>query len=167
MKEIVAVLVNIRSAWNVGSMFRTADAMGVSKLYLVGYTPTPLDPAGGYRRDVAKVALGAETWMPWEKTAKPGLLLARLKKEGYRICAVELSPRAVPLGRVKVKRSERIALIMGNEVKGLSPAVLRRADTIIEIPMRGKKESLNVAVAFGVAAYRFAEQKRSGRGRSV
>ena len=153
MQERVAVLVNIRSAWNVGSMFRTADAMGISKLYLVGYTPTPLDETGGYRRDVAKVALGAEQWIPWEKTKLPGPLITRLKNEGYRIWAVELSTKAVPLPRVRPRKGERIALLFGNEVKGLSPALLRRADKVIEIPMHGKKESLNVAVAFGIVTH--------------
>jgi tRNA G18 (ribose-2'-O)-methylase SpoU len=165
MKETVAVLVNIRSAWNVGSMFRTADAAGISKLYLVGYTPTPLDRFGRIRPDLAKVSLGAETSMPWEHVPSAGRLLSRLSSEGYVVCAVEQGRSAQPFTRFRSPK--KTALVLGNEVRGLPPSILARADHILEIPMRGAlvrdanhprrtgvgKESLNVAVTFGIIAF--------------
>jgi 23S rRNA (guanosine2251-2'-O)-methyltransferase len=155
MNGTAAVLVNVRSVHNVGSMFRTADAAGIATMYLCGITPTPLDRLGNFRRDLAKVALGAERSVPWEHVRAAVPLLRKLKREGYRIFAVEQSPRAVLYFKLKAGRKQKLALILGNEVRGLPPAVLRAADAIIEIPMRGKKESLNVAVAFGIVAYHF------------
>jgi len=148
------VLHNIRSVHNVGSIFRTADAAGVSKLILSGYTPTPLDMYGRPRADLAKVALGAEKIVPWEKTANVSTALKKLKKSGYMILAVEQSPRSISLFDWRLPSpTPPLALILGNEVRGLSPQILRAVDTILEIPMRGKKESLNVSVAAGIAMY--------------
>jgi tRNA G18 (ribose-2'-O)-methylase SpoU len=154
MKEIVAVIHNVRSLHNVGSVFRTADAAGVSKIYLCGITPAPLDRFGKIRPQVAKVALGAEKTVPWERIPSPKAILSlleKLKKEGYEVLAIEQSEGSVPYR--KFKSPKKIALIMGNEVKGLPKSVLKTADKILEIPMRGKKESLNVSVAFGVAVF--------------
>ncbi len=153
MKEIVAVLPNIRSLHNVGSAFRTADAAGVSKLYLSGITPKPVDPLGNYRREIVKVALGAERTVPWECARSTVALLKKLKKTGYQIFAVEQSKRSIPYYRVKPAKNARVALVVGNEVEGLPADVLRLADKILEIPMRGKKESLNVSVAFGIVLF--------------
>jgi tRNA G18 (ribose-2'-O)-methylase SpoU len=155
MKEIVVLLHNIRSLHNVGSIFRTADAAGISKLYLCGITPTPLDRFGKVIPQLAKVALGAEKTVPWEAVKSPGAvlkLIGNLKKERYKILAVEQSEKSIPY--FKYKSADKIALIIGNEVKGLPKSTLKYADKILEIPMRGRKESLNVSVAFGIAIFR-------------
>lgn len=154
-----AILHNIRSLHNVGSIFRTADAAGIEKLYLTGYTPAPIDEWGRARPQFAKVSLGAEKMVMWEKHVSATRLIEKLKKEGNCAIAIEQHKNAVPIayhnsgGRKFCGKLEKIVLVMGNEVRGLSPAMLKHADHIVEIPMRGKKESLNVAVAFGVAAY--------------
>jgi len=152
---MIAVLHNIRSLHNVGSMFRTSDAVGIDKIYLCGYTGAPKDEYGASLPQIFKTALGAEHTVAWEKKASVTALLDRLHKEGYKIYAVELDKRSVPLHKIKMSAKElgKVALVVGNEVDGLSSAVLKRADVILEIPMYGKKESLNVSVAFGVAAY--------------
>jgi 23S rRNA (guanosine2251-2'-O)-methyltransferase len=150
---MIVILVNIRSLHNVGSIFRTADAAGIEKIYLTGYTPTPIDQFGARRPQIAKVALGAETYIPWEYHPSSTALIDRLKKGGFKILAVEQSKTSVLFNQVKLKSKEKVALIMGNEVKGLPPTILKRADQILEIPMLGKKESLNVSVAFGIVVY--------------
>jgi len=153
MKECVLVLHNIRSIHNVGSIFRTADAAGVSRIILSGYTPTPLDRFNDPRKDFIKVSLGAEKSVPWStvKTLRP--TLTRLKKDGYTILALEQSSVSTPLFSYKSKKDERAVLIVGNEVRGIAKGTLALADHIVEIPMRGKKESLNVSVAAGVALF--------------
>jgi tRNA G18 (ribose-2'-O)-methylase SpoU len=151
MREVVAVLHNIRSLHNVGSIFRTADAAGVAKLYLCGITGVPLDRFGNIRPEVAKVALGAEKTVPWEKRRMALAVIKELKAAGYKIFALEQGKGSVPYDKVKV--SGKAALVLGNEVKGLPPAVLKVADKVVEIPMRGVKESLNVSVAFGIAVF--------------
>ncbi len=151
---MVAILANIRSLHNVGSIFRTADAAGVQKLYLAGITPTPRDRFGNPEPKLAKVALGAEKTVAWEKAASVSALINQLKKEGFKIWAVEQSKKSIPYYRLKIKNSKlKIGLVFGNEVSGLSPAILKKCDKILEIPMKGKKESLNVSVAFGVVAF--------------
>ncbi|MFH0712294.1 MAG: TrmH family RNA methyltransferase [Candidatus Jorgensenbacteria bacterium] len=152
MKEIAVVLHNIRSVHNVGSIFRTADAAGVKKVYLCGITPTPLDKFGRLRKDFIKVSLGAEKSVAWEKTGSTSRILEKLKKEGYGIFAVEQARNSVPYHKLRTK-NRKLVLVLGNEVNGLPPSILTRADKVLEIPMRGKKESLNVAVAFGIAVY--------------
>ncbi len=150
---MVAILANIRSLHNVGSIFRTADAAGVEKLYLVGITPSPLDRFGKIRPQVAKVALGAEKSVAWEKTGSVLRTIGELKKSGYKIWAIEQSKKSIPYFRVTTPRGSGVALIVGNEVRGLPAAVLKKCDKILEIPMRGNKESLNVAVAFGIVVF--------------
>ncbi len=149
--ESVLVLPDIRSALNVGALFRTADAVGVSKVYLTGYTPRPTDQFGRIQKDIAKSALGAETWVPWEykKTVSP--LLRTLKKNGYTIVAIEQSPRSISYRSIPKK--EKIAFVLGPEVSGLSSRILTECDVIAEIPMKGKKESLNVSVAGGIVLF--------------
>ncbi|NTV44817.1 MAG: RNA methyltransferase [Candidatus Yonathbacteria bacterium] len=154
-KELSVILHNIRSVHNVGAIFRTADAVGVSHIYLTGYTPTPLDRFGNPRKDIAKTALGAEKHIPWSAEKRIGKVIARLQKEGVGVVAVEqdrrsLSYREVPVG-------EKTCVVMGNEVRGLSKAVRDACDMIAEIPMKGKKESLNVSVAAGIALYAIRE----------
>lgn len=152
---MVVILHNVRSTHNVGSIFRTADAAGCEKIYLCGITPAPVDRFGRVNEKVSKVALGAERWIAWEKVGQIIRLIDKIKKEGYKIFAVEQSSRSLPYQKIKLSKKDlaKTALVVGNEIKGLPPAILRRADKILEIPMRGKKESLNVAVAFGVVAF--------------
>jgi len=144
-QSVVVICHNIRSAYNVGSIFRTADGAGVAKVYLTGYTPAP--PHLG----IAKTALRAEKIVPWEKISKLDSVFKKIKKERFEIVALEQNKRSVPPDFLKPKG--KVALVLGNEVRGLSQAVLEKCDKIVEIPMRGRKESLNVAVAFGIAAY--------------
>lgn len=151
-KEIVVVLDNIRSTHNVGSIFRTGDAAGVSKIYLVGTTPTPVDRFNRPRKDVAKTALGAEKTVAWEYVKTIGSLLKNLKKEGFYIVAVEQAENSIDYK--KVKTGDKIAIIMGNEVDGVDKKVLDQCDCVAEIPMKGGKESLNVSVATGIALFR-------------
>lgn len=170
---MIAILHNIRSMHNVGSIFRTADAAGLEKLYLCGITPAPKDRFGDWRPQIAKVALGAEKYIPWEKVGSTTYVIKKLKVQGYKIFALEQERRAVPYYRMKPskKKHEKIALVVGNEVKGLSSTILNLADKILEIPMRGAmvrqahhprhvgcgKESLNVAVAFGIVAFHLVQ----------
>jgi len=149
---VVVILDNVRSVFNVGSIFRTSDAVGISKIYLVGCTPAPKDRFGRARSDLAKVALGAEKNIPWqaEKNIQP--LLKKLKKEKYFLVALEQDERSVDYKKLKTKYP--LALVVGNEVSGVSKKACVLADEIIEIPMQGQKESLNVEVSFAVAIYR-------------
>jgi len=152
---VIAILHNIRSLHNVGSMFRTADGAGIKKLYLTGYTGYPP------RSEIIKTALGAEKFVLWERHGHVGKLIDKLRQEGYSIAAVEngywsgndFKTHLYPGKSGKFKPKKPIAFIVGNEVKGLSKKILEKSDVILEIPMRGKKESLNVSVAFGIIAY--------------
>lgn len=157
MKDIVVVLQNIRSLHNVGSIFRTADAAGVSKLYLCGITPSPINIFGALEPKLTKSSLGAEKHVQWEKQHSPAATIKKLKKEGYKIYAVEQDKESISYTKIKPLKNERVALIMGNEVKGLPKNILNLADKILEIPMHGKKESLNVSVAFGIVVFEFAK----------
>ncbi|MBI4133539.1 TrmH family RNA methyltransferase [Candidatus Uhrbacteria bacterium] len=151
---MLAILSNIRSVHNVGSIFRTADALGIEKLYLCGITPTPLDRFGAVRPQLAKVALGAERTVAWEKVRATVPLIRNLQHEGYTVLSLEQAKRAVSLPDLpRSHRERKLALVVGSEVRGLPRSVLKASDGIIEIPMRGVKESLNVAVAFGIAAF--------------
>lgn len=150
------ILDNLRSAHNVGAIFRTAEALGFSKIYLCGTTPTPA-PAGTQRlsrsqRDLAKTALSAEKFLAWEYQQKTGNVITGLKRRGVVLIAIEQSPNAIPLSRLHLPKRKTVALIVGNEVKGISRSILKKADSIVEIPQCGRKESLNVAVAFGIVA---------------
>jgi len=153
--KLVVIAHDIRSVHNVGSIFRTADAAGVERIFLCGITPAPLDRFKEVRPDFAKVALGAEGYLAWESAKTTAEVVKRLKKEGYEILALEQSKRSVPYYAAarSMPADARVAIIVGNEVKGLPSAILRSADRILEIPMMGKKESLNVAVAFGIVVF--------------
>lgn len=153
MKSI-AILDNLRSVHNVGSIFRTANAVGVEKIYLCGTTPTPLDNNGERRKDFAKVALGAENTVKWEYIESTFDCIKKLKEENYFIISLEQSEKSVDYKEVSVDGKERIAFVVGAEVVGISADVLEQSDVIAEIPMLGTKESLNVTIAFGVAVYR-------------
>jgi tRNA G18 (ribose-2'-O)-methylase SpoU len=145
---VEALLDNIRSIYNVGSMFRTADGAGIRHLHLCGMTATPEQPK------VAKTALGAERAVGW--TYHPNGLDAAeaLRQQGYRLWALEGGPRAEPLFGVQGELAgPPILLVVGNELAGVDPAVLERCERVLSIPMAGVKQSLNVVVAFGIAAY--------------
>lgn len=141
--EIVLIAHNIRSLWNVGSLFRTADAFAVSKIVLSGFTPLPP------RREIAKTALGADEWIAWEHSSDVEATLNEFKSGGYMLAALEITDDAVQVSSYDCP--EKICLILGHEVTGVSPELLGLCDDSVFIPMQGKKESLNVAVATGVA----------------
>jgi tRNA G18 (ribose-2'-O)-methylase SpoU len=149
--EKIVILDNIRSIHNVGSIFRTSDALGINKIYLCGCTPTPKDRFGRERKDLAKVALGAEKDIEWEYIEKTKDIVKKLKKEKYQIIAIEQSKDSVEYRNIA--RKGKVALIMGNEVGGIEKEILDLSDIIAEIPMVGNKESLNVSVSFGIAGY--------------
>ena len=151
-RQNVLILNDIRSVQNVGAIFRTADAVGINKIYLVGYTPAPLDRFGRKRGDIAKSALGAEETISWEskKTILP--LINKLKKEKYLIIGIEQDKNSIDYKQVKLQMKN--AFILGTEVTGIPKNVIKKCDVIAEIPMRGKKESLNVSVTTGVALFR-------------
>lgn len=139
------ILPNIRSCHNVGAMFRNADAFGVKKIYLVGWTPAPPKP------QIDKVALGAETWIPWEQRKSLKRLITTLKKKGVCVAALEQSNKSVSVNLSKI--AGPTALILGNEVSGVPSEILDLCDVVYDIPMCGKKESLNVSVAAGIALF--------------
>ncbi|BCX15729.1 MAG: RNA methyltransferase [Candidatus Parcubacteria bacterium] len=145
--KIYIILHNIRSSYNVGAIFRTADAAQVDKIYLTGYTPTPKTNP----KQIHKSALGAENFVQWEKHKNINYLLKKLKKEKFKIVAVEQSEKSIPYYKFKPKND--LVLIFGNEVRGLNKKILEKADYILEIPMLGKKESLNVAISCGIIVY--------------
>lgn len=148
----VLILPDIRSAINVGAIFRTADAVGVDKIYLVGCTPRPTDQFGRIQKDISKSALGAETWIQWEYKETILPLVRSLKKQGYEIVALEQDEKSIDYR--KYKKPSKMAFILGPEVTGLDKKILKVCDRVVEIPMHGKKESLNVSVACGVALFR-------------
>ena len=158
---MIVILHNIRSLHNVGSIFRTADAAGVKKIYLTGITPAPLDRLGKPRPQLTKVSLGAENNISWDSSANSPRavrrLLDKLRNEKFKIYAIEQSKKSMPYYKLNLngKRPSDIALVLGNEVKGIPKSILNLSDKILEIPMAGKKESLNVSVAFGIVAFHF------------
>lgn len=150
---IIAVLENIRSAHNVGSIFRSADAFGVSSIYLCGITPTPIDKYGIPRKDILKTSLGAEHNISWKYFNSSLRAVNSLRKKEFKIFSIEQSNESENIKELKKYNSSNIALIFGNEIDGVSAKVLDVSHKVFEIPMVGKKESLNVAVAFGIALY--------------
>ena len=150
MKNIL-ILNDIRSVENVGAMFRTADAVGVDKIYLCGYTPAPLDRFGRKRKDLAKSALGAEEYVSWEQVKSVSVLLTKLKRDKFQIIAIEQDKKSIDYRKVKLKSKN--AFIVGTEVTGIPQNILKKCDIIAEIPMHGKKESLNVSVALSVVLF--------------
>ena len=157
---MIIILHNIRSLYNVGSIFRTADAAGIEKIYLCGITPKPIDEFGRPRPQLAKVSLGAEKYIEWEHCKSTTRIIDKLKKEKYKIFSVEQSKKSIPYHKIPKsyipwpgRLNSKFCLILGNEVKGLPQSILKRSDKILEIPMKGKKESLNVSVAFGIVAF--------------
>jgi len=148
---VEALLDNVRSAWNVGAIFRTADGLGVGKLYLCGITPTPENEA------VQKTSLGAEENIRWEYARDAVKLAERLKAEGFVLWGLEQDERAIALGKTDSatdnQTDPRIILVVGNEVTGVDPDLLALCDKVVHIPMLGGKRSLNVEVAFALAVW--------------
>ncbi len=152
-QERIVVLDNVRSVYNVGAIFRTADAAGVSKIILVGTTPAPVDRFDRPRKDMTKTALGAEKTVVWESSKNIYKAIDVLKTDGFFVVGVEQSKNSVDYRKVKLRN--KTAFIFGNEVSGISPQVLKSCDKIIELPMKGKKESLNVSVVAGIILFNF------------
>jgi len=149
-KTCVLVLDNIRSVENTGSIFRTAEGFGVKKLYLIGTTPTPLDRFGRKRSDFAKVSLGAEEILDWKYAEDIKEVLEELMSQGFKIISLEQHPKA---NKLKSQEADKLCLVVGNEVKGVSKEALELSHNIVEIEMMGEKESLNVSVATGIALF--------------
>lgn len=146
MLELHIIAHNIRSGENVGSLFRIADALGVAKIWITGYTPAP-----GHNK-LAKTALGAEKFVPFEVALNVEEVIRDLKTREFRILGLELDPKAVSLAEYR-RPSEHIGLLLGNEVEGILPYLRDACDDMVYIPQKGIKESLNVSVAAGIACY--------------
>ena len=145
------ILEDIRSAYNVGAIFRTADGSGVAKVFLTGYTPEPIDRFGRQQPEIKKTSLGASETMPWEKVESLSEFIIQLKSEEVTVIAVEQVEGSVMLA--DFVEPEKVAYILGNEVDGVSKEACALADKIVELPMLGNKESLNVSVTAGIVMY--------------
>lgn len=150
MKQVI--LHDIRSHYNVGAIFRTCDGAGVSKIYLTGYTPAPEDRFGREVAEISKTALGAEKFVAWEKVEDILLVVQKLKAEGVTVVAVEQSKSSVMLSDFAIP--EKVAYIFGSETEGVPLEVLAEVDAVLELPMLGQKESLNVSVTAGIVLFR-------------
>ncbi len=153
MSEKRIILDNIRSAHNVGSIFRTSDGAGVTHVYVGGYTPAPVDRFGRAVAEIEKTSLGASQAVPWSAVPESDIrsLAIQLKADGFSIVAVEQTSSAVPLLTFTVP--EKVAYVLGNEIEGVSEAWLKLADAVVAIPMQGTKESLNVSVCTGIVLF--------------
>ncbi len=161
--HLAVLLDNIRSAWNVGSILRSADGFGFEHAYICGITPTPKNEA------VTKTSLGAEDFVTWSEHKNAVELVSVLKQEGWKIYALEEAKKATDIRKLNTNPREKAVLILGSEVTGVDPYLLTMADEIISIPMRGGKRSFNVSVAFAIAAYalRYATtQKTTSRSKT-
>jgi len=145
------ILHNIRSSHNVGAIFRTCDGAGVAKIFLTGYTPAPLDRFGRPVAEIVKTSLGASAMVPSEQSADIVPVLTQLKADGVTIVAIEQAAGSVSL--FDFVPPEKVAYIFGNEITGVTPDVLALVDQIVEIPMRGEKESLNVGTTAGIVLF--------------
>lgn len=144
-KEVYVLAHNIRSLHNVGSVFRTCDGAGVSKLFLTGYSGVPP------RKEIAKTALGADESVPWEFHKDPMPVIQKLRADGFQIVALEKNAESQDISEFKPEYP--VCMIIGNEIDGVEQELLDLSDAVVHIPMRGKKESLNVSVAFGIGIY--------------
>src|SRR3972149_3602605 len=150
-KEIVLILHDIRSAQNTGAMFRTAEAVGLNKIYLTGYTPAPLDRFGRERKDITKSALGAEKLVKWEAKKSLPAVIRRLRRDRFYIIAIEQSPKSIDYKKVSARGGpaygwKKLAFIVGNEVTGLTSSILKKCDVLAEIPLQGRKQPPNPSV---------------------
>lgn len=163
-RDIRLLLDNVRSVHNVGSIFRTAETIGVSKIYCIETTPTPFDRFGRKRKDFAKVSLGAENIIECEylpNRQSVAKVLKSLKNEGFKAIALEQDRSSIDYKKIKINggkaNGDKTLIILGNEVDGVAPYLLKSSDEIAEIPIQGKKESLNVSVAAGIFLYRLLD----------
>lgn len=158
-KKFYLILHRVRSAYNVGSMFRSADGIGVDKIFITGFTQAPSEKEYALQskaeKMLSKTALGADKYVSWEKVRSLGKLIEELKKENFQIVALEQNENSIDYRSFKPKN--KVALVVGNEPRGIDKRILKKCDKIIEIPMRGQKQSLNVAVALGVAGYKITD----------
>ncbi|MBP8017190.1 RNA methyltransferase [Candidatus Gracilibacteria bacterium] len=143
------LLDNIRSLLNVGAIFRTCDGAGFDKIILTGFTPTPP------RKDISKTAIGAENTVDWEYYEDPIEIITKLKNDGFKIITLEQTKNSIDLRNLKSEKNDNICLVVGNEISGVRKDIIDKSDIIVEIPMFGKKQSLNVATATGILLYRF------------
>lgn len=144
---VIAVLENIRSAYNVGSVFRTADAFLLEAIYITGYTCTPP------HKEIKKTALGAEESVEWKHFADASAAIDALKANGFTVYAVEQAINSISLEKLTLTNTEKVALIFGNEVTGVEQSTIEQCDGCIEIPQLGMKHSLNIATAAGVVLW--------------
>ena len=149
MPKKYILLDNIRSILNVGAIFRTCDGAGYDGVFLTGFTPMPP------RKEISKTAIGAEKWIFWEYYQDPMEIIQKLQQEWVRIIALEQDERSVDFRNEILPKDEDICIVVGNEIEGVSKEILDIADFHVEIPMCGRKQSLNVATAAGVLMYRF------------
>lgn len=150
------ILHDIRSAYNVGAIFRTADAIGVNSIYLTGFTPLPVDRFGFFNKQIAKTALGAEQTVHWEHHPNVEALINQLKGKTYTLIGLEIDPRAIDYKTYQP--TDNIAVLLGGEVKGIDPVLRALCDVLLALPMKGEKESLNVSVAAGVLLYQLLDR---------
>ena len=154
-EPLYLVLQNIRSLLNIGAIFRTADAFSVNKIYLCGYSAYPPERQ---MDKISKTALGAEKSVPWEYHKQTTRLIKKLKSQKVSIVALEITKKSIPLS--KFTPCFPLAIILGNEVRGVSKNILQLCDTIVEIPQTGIKESLNVATASAIALYEICTKRK-------
>lgn len=167
MAEISLVIHNVRSAHNVGSLFRTADGLGVEKIYLTGYTPYPEARADerppherrAATRKIHKTALGAESFVDWSYRDDVFEVLQQLSAEGYQIAALEQTPKSIELA--SYQPSSKLVLVVGSEIGGIEIKIIEKADVCLQIPMAGSKESFNVAAAAAIALYHLRYRHKS------
>ncbi|MEP6677111.1 MAG: RNA methyltransferase [Ferruginibacter sp.] len=150
---VIAVLENVRSAYNVGSVFRTADAFLLEAIYITGYTCTPP------HKEIKKTALGAEDTVTWKHFSNAALAIEELKTKGYKIYAVEQTQNSIALQNIKIDNHEKVAVIFGNEVTGVEQSTIAACDGCIEIPQLGMKHSLNIATAAGVVLWEIVRKQ--------
>jgi len=152
-QNIVVIAHNIRSAHNVGALFRTCDGFGAEHIYCTGYTPIPPQKNAlrltKAHKEIVKTALGAHLSVSWSNNSTVGSVMDRLHQEGYAIVALEQHERSISFSNVRFRKMAKVAVIAGNEVRGIDSRILEKCDAIAEIPMSGNKESLNVMVALG------------------
>ena len=152
---LVVLVDNIRSLYNVGSIFRTSDGVMIEKLILAGFTPHPP------RKEIEKTALGSTKSVPWEYVKHPVESIQTLKERSYKICCLELTDKSIPHYDIR-KADFPMCLVIGNEITGVTKEVIELCDVGIEIPMFGTKQSLNVAVAYGIAVFELVKIWRNG-----
>lgn len=150
-RRIVLLAHNIRSIWNVGSFFRTADAFAIEHVYLTGYTPTPP------RKEISKTAIGADAWIPWSHALDPLDVIRDLQQKSFVIVSLEITPKSQILSSIQLPRETPVCIVVGHEILGVPDDILSASNIIASIPMLGKKHSLNVSVACGIALHHFRQ----------